>query len=336
MTCLDDTDAAASPAHEPWGPSHLRSYRIMGRADVYLQPQAGDPLLADAVVLDLARRHAPAASTVTAVDESGGEARVYLVDDNLVVKTQRPHRSRPRTSLAKEAYLLDLLAGALGERIPRLLGYAHADTAHGPVEYVCMTRIRGQAARLATMTGPARRTLLTELGALLRTVHATPVEVTRMPIDIDAAALRQRMLYAFGDIADVVADLPAVPARLPVPLEEVIDRAIAALPGDLTPVALHSNPGPTHVFVDPATGRFTGVIDFGDAYASHPALDLHRWPDPVDRILLREAYLDGAADPRFDRMWTVAMIHTDLAVIASNSPHAKAATADLVDRLGSL
>ena len=37
---------------------------------------------------------------------------------------------------------------------------------------------------------------------------------------------------------------------------------------------LHSNPGPTQVFVDPANGRFRGLIDFGDSYLRHPALYL--------------------------------------------------------------
>src|SRR5215470_13558183 len=95
----------------------------MGRADVYLQPEAPDPVLTDDLVLDLARRHVRTAAAVTTVDESGGEARVYVVDDAVVVKTQRPHRLRPRTSLAKEAYLLDRLGARLGDRIPRLLGF---------------------------------------------------------------------------------------------------------------------------------------------------------------------------------------------------------------------
>jgi len=70
---------------------------------------------------------------------------------------------------------------------------------------------------------------------------------------------------------------------------------------DQPPVPLHSNPGPTHVFTDPEC-RFTGLIDFGDAYAAHPALDLRSWPDPEDRLLLREAYLDGrTAEVEWDR-----------------------------------
>ncbi|HZU77457.1 MAG TPA: aminoglycoside phosphotransferase family protein, partial [Dehalococcoidia bacterium] len=70
--------------------------------DVYLQPEAPDPVLDDAIVLALVRRHAPRAAGVTEVDESGGEARAYVVDGDIILKTQRPHRLRPRTSLAKE------------------------------------------------------------------------------------------------------------------------------------------------------------------------------------------------------------------------------------------
>jgi aminoglycoside phosphotransferase (APT) family kinase protein len=309
---------------------------IMGRADVYVQPHAADPVLADAVVLDLVRRHAPRAKAVTSVDESGGEARAYFVDDDLVFKTQRPHRLRPRTSLAKEAYLLDELAAVLDSRVPRLLGYDQVDTAQGRVEYVCMTRIHGHAARHATVAGDTRRALLVDLAAVLRGVHSTPVDPTRLPTDSDTAALRQRLAFGFGDIADTFAEHATTPA-LPIDLNEVIDRALAAVPDTLTAVVLHSNPSPTHVFVEPGTGQFTGVIDFGDAYASHPALDLHRWPDAADRIVLHDSYLDGIADTAdFDRMWTIAMIYTDLAVIATGSPFAESATADLAGRVDDL
>lgn len=84
----------------------------MGRADTYSQPDAPDPVLPDDLVLGLARAYLPPpdrVGAVLAVDESGGEARAYLLDGGVVVKTQRPHRLRPRTSLAKEAALLAAL-----------------------------------------------------------------------------------------------------------------------------------------------------------------------------------------------------------------------------------
>jgi aminoglycoside phosphotransferase (APT) family kinase protein len=286
----------------------------------------------------LARRHVPTAVAVTGVDESGGEARAYLVDDDVVVKTQRPYRLRPRTSLAKEAYLLDALAPVLGARIPRLRGYGDVPTSDGVVEYVCMTRMAGLPVRSVTLAGAARATVLTGVGRLLRVLHATPADDPIVPRDDDAAALRRRLRFGFGDIADALAERPGA-WTLPVPADEVIRRALVALPAALgrPPVVLHSNPSPTHVFVDPDTQEFTGLIDFGDSYASHPALDLHRWAAPADRVAIRDAYLDGSvATAEFDRVWTIAMIYTDLAVIASGSPDADAAAGDLTARLGDL
>jgi hygromycin-B 7''-O-kinase len=310
----------------------------VGRADTYSQPHAVDPILPDEVVLALARRHMPDASAVTEVDESGGEARAYLIDTDLVVKTQRPHRLRPRTSLAKEAYLLGTLAPAMGARIPRLLGYDRTDTAFGPVEYVCMSRMPGSAVRQTPISDAARIGLLAALGRLLRCQHAVPAGSDLLPRDLDWPALRQRLEHGFGDIADALAQRPHT-WTAPISADEAIRLALTALPvtGDWRPVVLHSNPSPTHVFVDPATEQLTGLIDFGDAYASHSALDLHRWPAPADRILLRDAYLDGAtpADD-FDRVWTVAMVYADMAAIAHESAYAPDATADLDVRLGEL
>jgi hygromycin-B 7''-O-kinase len=173
----------------------------------------------------------------------------------------------------------------------------------------------------------------------LRTLHRTSVETDKLPTDVDAAALRKRLEYGFGDIADAFAESAEPTVPLPSTVEDVIGRALNALPDSLAepPVVLHSNPSPTHVYVDPATGRFTGVIDFGDSYASHRALDLHRWPDPADRIVLRDAYLDGtepSAD--FHLIWTVAMVYTDLAAVATGSPHAANAAKDLAARLDDL
>jgi hypothetical protein len=172
---------------------------------------------------------------------------------------------------------------------------------------------------------------------MLRTVHANSVDHRRMPTDHDAPDVRRRLVYGFADIDDAFTEPDR--ARLPAPLDEIIGRALDSVPAELNQAAvpLHSNPGPPHVFVDPDTGRFTGLIDFGDAYASHPALDLHRFPDPADRIHLRDAYLDCTpASAEFNLMWTVAMIYTDLAAIAGGSPHADDSLRDLAVRLDSL
>src|ERR671938_529371 len=107
-------------------------------------PDPRDPVLDASVVLGLARRHLPSASAVTSVDETGGEARAYAIDQDYIFKTQRPHRVRPRTSLEKEAFHLDQLASRAPEiSVPRVLGYGR----EGGVEYLLMTGMPGVAMR---------------------------------------------------------------------------------------------------------------------------------------------------------------------------------------------
>jgi hygromycin-B 7''-O-kinase len=321
----------------------------MGRADVYSQPDAPDPVLPAELVRELAAAHLPPAVRLSGgmvVDESGGEARVYLFDradaaGGIAVKTQRPHRLRPRTSLAKEAALLAALAGPLAGRIPAFYGYDAVDTAAGPVEFLVLSRVPGRAVVTGGVPEAARAGLVREVAGLLRVVHSVDVGDLRsagtLPTVDGAAALRARLEPNF---ADLVEHLAGRPDRWPleVPPDRVAERALAALPArlDAPPVPLHSNPGPTHVFTDDA-GGFTGLIDFGDAYAAHPALDLRSWPDPADRVLLREAYLDGRAPgAEWDEVWTVAMIYADLGALTGPTLTAAPAAADLVERLDQL
>src|SRR5918912_2352195 len=157
-------------------------------------PDPRDPVLDASVVLGLARRHLPSASAVTAVDETGGEARAYVIDQDFIFKTQRPHRVRPRTSLEKEAFHLDQLASRAPEiSVPRVLGYGHVDG----VEYLLMTRMPGVPMRHLTLDGQARAALLRELGAALRVMHGLELAPFRssglFPGDEDTAATRSRL-----------------------------------------------------------------------------------------------------------------------------------------------
>ena len=322
----------------------------MGRADVYSQPEAPDPVLPVELVRELARPHLPYGVQLDGgmeVDESGGEARVYLFDGSdaaggVAVKTQRPHRLRPRTSLRKEAALLGALAGPLTGRILALYGYDRVDTAAGPVEFIVMSRVPGRAAVRHEMPPPSRRWLFRAIAEVLRVVHDLDVDTLQsgdgsFPTVDGAAALRARLEPNFADLVDGLA---ARPDRWPleVPPDRVAERALAALPRrlDHPPVPLHSNPGPTHVFTDEA-GGFTGLIDFGDAYAAHPALDLRSWPDPADRLVLREAYLDGRVPSAgWDAVWTTVMVYADMGALTGSTAHAPSAAADLVERLGQL
>jgi hygromycin-B 7''-O-kinase len=250
-----------------------------------------DPVLKFSLVLELARRHLPDASAVTGVDESGGEARTYAIDQDFILKTQRPHHVRPRTSLEKEAFhLAQLASDAPHINVPRVLGYGRA---HG-VEYTLMTRMPGVAMRHVSLEGEARTVVLRELGAALRGMHGLELQPFRasglFPGDDGYAATRTRLE---GDLQRAVEAASAELAAWTLPVSPAV--VAARVRDDLRlveegPVPLHSNPGPEHVFVDPVTLRLTGVIDFGDAYLSHPALDLRRWGQPADREAVIAGY----------------------------------------------
>src|SRR5215510_13744353 len=139
-------------------------------SDIYSQPHAADLVLEERTVLDIVRGHGVHCSAVTRVDETGGEARAYVLDANVVLKVQRPHRLRPRTSLAKEAFFLHQLAAYPDIVVPHVLGYGRHDT----IEYLVMTRMSGVLALTVELTGVQRRHLLHQLGRVLRRLHSIP------------------------------------------------------------------------------------------------------------------------------------------------------------------
>src|SRR5712691_5571970 len=143
---------------------------IMLPSDMYSQPNAADPVLEERTVLDIVRRHGVRCSAVTRVDEAGGEARAYVLDDNLLLKVQRPHRLRPRTSLAKEAFFLNQLAASPDIVVPHVLGYGR----HDNIEYIVMTRMQGVPALTVEITGGQRMAVLHQLGRTLRRLHSIP------------------------------------------------------------------------------------------------------------------------------------------------------------------
>jgi hygromycin-B 7''-O-kinase len=305
--------------------------------DIYLQPDAPDAVLDDETVLELARRHVPEARAVKGIDESGGEARTYAIDDDLVLKVQRPHRLRPRTSLEKEVFFLNQLAADSSIRVPRVLGYGREGST---LEYICMTRLPGIAFAHAQLDPAARREALFALGAMLRRIHRRPqepfVQSGLFPDDRDTAGFKARLAgYSERWVQGIRRDGVAWPLSLSP--KEVQARALAAIPETEERVALHANPSLPHVFVDPITGRFSGLIDFGDAYVSHPALDLWAWRLPADRAAVLAGYTSEApVSAAFMATWRAVMILRALILIAARPEQAAEAAADLESLLAEL
>ena len=285
-------------------------------SDIYSQPNAADPVLDERTVLDIVRRHGVRCSAVTSIDETGGEARAYVLDDNLVLKVQRPHRRRPRTSLEKEAFFLHQLAAYPDIVVPHVLGYGR----HDNIEYIVMTRMLGVPALTVELTGGQRMDVLHQLGRTLRRLHAMP----QAPFYGSALFPGNRTRDEFvarvrTNLAHAVQVIEATPNlwQLDVSPADLASRVLAALPASVDLVALHSNPGPVHTFVQPDTLDFVGLIDFGDAYISHPALDW-RWPTHADRVALLHGYCDETpATDEFMAAWHAALVLSDMSALAT-------------------
>ncbi|OYV46771.1 MAG: hypothetical protein B7X10_04725, partial [Burkholderiales bacterium 21-58-4] len=243
--------------------------------DIYVQPDAPDPVLGSEYVLELVRKHVPSVKTVTGVDETGGEARTYMCDDDVVLKVQRPQQLRPRTSLEKESFILQEFERHPSIRVPRPLGYGR----DGSVEYLVLSRVPGIALRDASLEGETRVEVLRTVGATLRLIHEVDQSAMAssmlIPGDQLPTDLTARLRETFEDLRE---ELSAQSRTLEsIDLDAVQEECLSALPTDGPTVTLHSNPGAEHCFVDPSTRAFSGLIDFGDAYRSHPALDVRSW-----------------------------------------------------------
>lgn len=296
----------------------------------YYQRSAPDPVLDPQLVLELVRRHVPDARKMVHVEESGGEARTYFVDQNIVLKVQRPHQLRSWTSLEKEVRFLSQIAEDDPTMpVPRVLGYGR----EASVEYTCMTRMAGEAATRASIPDGSRPDTLRSLGRVVRRVHAiqqTPLRESGLfPEEYTPEDIRISVAEDVGNLAErITSKGRAWPIALPP--EGLSKRLAERVPAEAMPVALHTNPGPTHTFVDPCTGAFIGLIDFGDAYIGHPVFDLWQWGDPADRENVLAGYLEaGPVDERFWSMWDAAQAISDLVAIARERPYLERSTKHL-------
>ena len=182
--------------------------------------------------------------------------------------------------------------------------------------------------RNLTLEETARRDVLWTLGRILRSIHEVPqppfLESGLFPA-IDLAT-------AFSGAVEAITNSQAA-WNISLSPKDVVAKVIEALPPSSKRVALHSNPGPVHVFVDPDSHRFSGLIDFGDAYISHPALDLRVWSDPEDRVALLQGYTEeGDVDNDFMTTWQAGIILATMTSIARR-PEASAQAQENLQRL---
>ncbi|MCL2776100.1 MAG: aminoglycoside phosphotransferase family protein [Oscillospiraceae bacterium] len=255
--------------------------------DVYYQRGFPDPIFEREFVMDIVRQFVPGAEKVTDIDETGGEARTYAVDNNIILKVQRPQQLRLSTSLEREAFFLRQLENIEGVIVPKVLGYGKQDT----IEYTCMTRMPGLAVRYSNISGEQREKMLFELGKMLFLIHSVDIKPfldSGFFSDIDKSVhdVKERLKANFDWGLQRLSDKLS---------QAEIDKANASAAEELSKITearivpIHANPSSTHTFVK-SNNRFSGLIDFGDAYISHPICDMRRW-GLSERQPLYEGYM---------------------------------------------
>jgi hygromycin-B 7''-O-kinase len=246
---------------------------------------------------------------------------------------QRPQQLRARTSLAKERFILDQLAGVEGVRVPRVIAGGSADPG---ITYTLMSRMPGVALMRAGIAEEPRRRVLFDLGRMLRRIHGIeqqPLFDARLiPGDHTPTDVRWRFGNLF-DEAVAAAKRAAQPWPTALEPERLARLAMRALPEVDQIVVLHSNPSADHAFVDPPSGQLNGLIDFGDAYFSHAVHDLRRFRHPADRAAVYAGYVaDAPVSSNFEQTWRVACVLANL--LALHDPvcrePAQAETSDLI------
>lgn len=255
------------------------------RETIYFQRNAQDPVLDQSIVLEIVHQFVPDAKMVSSVDESGGEARTYVIDDNIILKVQRPQQLRSSTSLEKEVFFLNQIAKQTDASVPRVLGYGKKDS----IEYILMTRMEGIPVEKTKLSKKEKNDLLLKLGTELRKIHnmdLRPFLESRLfphdePSDFSDRIYR-RYQYAIQKKENLC--------------EEEICSALTTLKNNLQEihntddyVVVHANPYIPHVFVNERTHQYTGIIDFGDAYIGHPIFDMWYW-NPISRKILFNGY----------------------------------------------
>jgi aminoglycoside phosphotransferase (APT) family kinase protein len=200
---------------------------------------------------------------------SGTDSSAWLVDADWVLRVPRVRMAA--AALERELALAPLLAAVLDVPVPRFETVTR--DAHGVPVSSRYRLLRGEplsVQALRALPATARDRALGELAAVLSALRAVPVGAAR-----DAGA-GLRAHEGFGHPSQ--RQLHRRHAELLGPEivtgVEALWHAFDTAGGHWEPVLAHADLKPEHVLHDPATGRLTGILDWGDACLAHPDFDL--------------------------------------------------------------
>ncbi len=200
----------------------------------------------------------------------GWDNIMLLVNEEWIFRI--PRRPDGEGPLAKEVALLSELARTLPVPVPRFERVWRGDET--PRIIAGYRRLSGQPAAQAVARGRVPETIGTQLAEFLTALHAFPIARARalgVPGG-DATSWRGEYEDFYRWIQrETFRDLGARERRWASRLCE--DFLATPSHFRFTPVLLHRDLGAEHILHDEATGRITGIIDWGDAWVGDPAFD---------------------------------------------------------------
>jgi len=260
------------------------------RETIYYQRGMPDPIYDENIVMDIVHKYAPSAQKLSKIDEEGGEARVYVIDNDIILKMQRPQQLRSSTGLEKEILFLNQLEKQTDVRVPRVLGYGK----EGTIEYICMTKIQGIKAEKIKLSKDEKTALLFTLGKELRKIHSINqsaiINSGLFPCDAPPDLTERIQRRYLSKVMELKNN--ADPEKVTTTLEFIKNELKNIIDTDIF-YALHVNPYICHILVDEKTHAYNGLIDFGDAYIGHPIFDMWYW-----KVESREKLIQGYTSER--------------------------------------
>ena len=250
------------------------------------------------------RPHLPAHLRPDALVPIGrGDHSLAFRCDTTVVRVARSDGAAD--ALQREACTMARIADHLPVAVPRPTfarpGDRCAFSVHEEVTGVVLTRARWLRLRAAK-----RERAAAELAGFLAALHELPVALVR-PCGLPELT---RAAYARRLREDSARGPHALHALLAPDVRERLDATLAAWarPDDLPAVVLHRDLSPDHVLHDPASGRITGILDFGDLALGDPARDLiflreDHGEEMLDAVLRRYPHGRPAALASRVRAW---------------------------------
>ncbi len=275
-----------------------------------------DTLPPPEVVIWIVRRFGIDPATIQALP--AGEANhTWRVGDELVLRI--PRNDGPLSDDLRKERLVVPIARSAGISTPEIIAFEEGiDQTGRPV--MVLRRVAGTDLERAGLPETASVPIYREVGRQIARLHAAtgsrfaaPAGVPRDD-DGDDPRLLLDPLVAAGALDPATATW----------LRDWFDRLAPYVPSALAVVLIHGDLAPRNLLVDPTSGAFLALIDWGDAALADPAMDFAKLPLAMLPTVL-EGYLGhGDWDDDQLRLWQARafryQLHWAAAAIGRREP----------------